>query len=40
VLLDVMMPDGNGLEVLPRFVASPPRPEVIIITGADAEQSA
>uniref|UniRef100_B8DQZ7 Two component, sigma54 specific, transcriptional regulator, Fis family n=1 Tax=Nitratidesulfovibrio vulgaris (strain DSM 19637 / Miyazaki F) TaxID=883 RepID=B8DQZ7_NITV9 len=40
VLLDVMMPDGNGLEALPRFVASPPRPEVIIITGANAEQSA
>lgn len=40
VLLDVMMPDGNGLETLPRFVASPGHPEVIIITGADAEQSA
>ncbi len=40
VLLDVLMPDGNGLEALPRFVGSPLHPEVIIITGADAEQSA
>lgn len=40
VLLDVMMPDGNGLEALPRFVASPARPEVVIITGTDAAQSA
>ena len=34
VLLDVRMPDGNGLEVLPRIREMPSRPEVIIITGA------
>lgn len=33
VLLDVQLPDGNGLEVLPRFIEAPSSPEVIIITG-------
>ncbi len=33
VLLDVSMPDGNGLEELPAFKQSPGNPEVIIITG-------
>jgi two-component system, NtrC family, response regulator len=33
VFLDVRLPDGNGLEVLPRIQASPSAPEVIIITG-------
>lgn len=33
VLLDVQLPDGNGLEVLAEFAAAESRPEVIIITG-------
>lgn len=33
VLLDVQLPDGNGLEYLPRFKNAPSTPEVIIITG-------
>lgn len=32
VLLDVAMPDGNGLDLLPTLKALPNRPEVIIIT--------
>lgn len=33
VLLDVQLPDGNGLEYLSRFKNAPSEPEVIIITG-------
>ncbi|WP_027368077.1 sigma-54-dependent transcriptional regulator [Desulfocurvibacter africanus] len=33
-LLDVLMPDGNGLDILPRIRKAPSAPEVIIITGA------
>jgi two-component system NtrC family response regulator len=33
VFLDVRLPDGNGLEVLPRIQAAPSLPEVIIMTG-------
>jgi two-component system NtrC family response regulator len=33
VFLDVRLPDGNGLEVLPRIQALPSLPEVIIMTG-------
>jgi two-component system NtrC family response regulator len=33
ILLDVRMPDGNGLEALPEFQSTPSRPEVIILTG-------
>lgn len=32
VFLDVMLPDGNGLDVLPRIRETPSKPEVIIIT--------
>ncbi|MEW6380367.1 MAG: sigma-54 dependent transcriptional regulator [bacterium] len=32
--LDVQMPDGNGLDVLPKLRATPSSPEVIVITGA------
>ena len=32
VFLDVMLPDGNGLEALPRIKQAPGAPEVIIIT--------
>ena len=33
VFLDVRMPDGNGLEMLPALRQAPSSPEVIIITG-------
>lgn len=33
VFLDVRMPDGSGLEILPQVKATPSTPEVIIITG-------
>jgi two-component system NtrC family response regulator len=33
VFLDVRMPDGDGLEVLPRIQTAPSLPEVIIMTG-------
>ncbi|MEE4242727.1 MAG: sigma-54 dependent transcriptional regulator [Desulfopila sp.] len=33
ILLDVQLPDGNGLEHLPQFKTTPSLPEVIIITG-------
>ncbi len=40
VLLDVHMPDGNGLEYLPRFIKSRSHPEVIIVTGDGAPDGA
>ena len=33
VLLDVGMPDGNGIEALPRILSSPYHPEVIVMSG-------
>ncbi len=33
IFLDVHLPDGNGLDLLPRLQALTPAPEVIIITG-------
>ena len=33
ILLDVQMPDGNGLEFIPKFKALESNPEVIIFTG-------
>ncbi len=33
IFLDVRLPDGNGLDTLPRFRETPSSPEVIIITG-------
>ncbi|MBN1103639.1 MAG: sigma-54-dependent Fis family transcriptional regulator [Deltaproteobacteria bacterium] len=32
VFLDVMLPDGNGIDMLPKIHAAPSRPEVIIVT--------
>lgn len=40
VLLDVQMPDGNGLEFLPKFLKSNSAPEVIIVTGHGAPDGA
>jgi two-component system NtrC family response regulator len=33
ILLDVKMPDGSGLDILPRLKALPGDPEVVIVTG-------
>ncbi|MBU0767593.1 MAG: sigma-54 dependent transcriptional regulator [Proteobacteria bacterium] len=33
VFLDVMMPDGSGLDILPKIKETPSDPEVIIMTG-------
>jgi two-component system NtrC family response regulator len=33
VFLDVKMPDGNGLEIMPNLQEAPSSPEIIIITG-------
>jgi two-component system, NtrC family, response regulator len=33
IFLDVRMPDGNGLDLLPRLAQAPSRPEIIIMTG-------
>ena len=33
VFLDVLLPDGNGLEILPKIRETPSSPEVIIVTG-------
>ena len=33
LFLDVRLPDGNGLDILPRVKSRPGAPEVIIITG-------
>ncbi len=40
ILLDVQMPDGNGLDLLPSFLQSSSQPEVIIITGQGAADGA
>ena len=40
VFLDVRMPDGNGLELLPRLAQTPSRPEIIIMTGYGDPQGA
>jgi len=34
IFLDIKMPDGNGLDLLPRIRELPSHPEVIIITGS------
>lgn len=40
IFLDVMMPDGNGLDLLPELKATPSIPEVIIITAVGSPDSA
>ena len=33
ILLDVLLPDGDGIKIIPQLTTLPHRPEVIIITG-------
>lgn len=40
VLLDVMMPDGSGLDALPRIRESASKPEVVIMTAAGSADGA
>jgi len=40
IFLDVRMPDGNGLEVLPQIREAPSSPEVVIITGYGSGKAA
>lgn len=40
VFLDVNLPDGNGIEAIPRIRQAPSRPEVIIITGEGTPNNA
>jgi two-component system NtrC family response regulator len=40
VFLDIRLPDGNGLDALPRIRKLPSAPEVIIITGEGDPDSA
>ena len=39
VLLDIMLPDGNGLDVLDDILALPSAPDVIMITGEGGPES-
>ncbi|MGD8561893.1 MAG: sigma-54 dependent transcriptional regulator [Desulfarculaceae bacterium] len=40
IFLDVTMPDGNGLEVLPELRQTTSSPEIIIITGSGSQDGA
>lgn len=40
VLLDMVLPDGNGLDLLPRLLGLPAPPEVMVITGRGDAPSA
>ena len=40
VLLDLELPDGNGLQALPELLRVPSRPEVVIITGTGGIEGA
>ena len=40
VFLDLTLPDGNGLQILPDILASPASPEVIIVTGTGDQRGA
>lgn len=40
VLLDIKLPDGNGLEAMPEIARAPSSPEVIIITGHGTQDGA
>jgi len=38
IFLDIALPDGNGLALIPAFLAGPGFPEIIIITGYDKRE--
>jgi two-component system NtrC family response regulator len=40
VFLDLTLPDGNGLRILPDILATPSSPEVIIVTGTGDQRGA
>ena len=40
VLLDVILPDGNGIETLPELLRSPSEPEVVMVTGQGDPEAA
>ena len=40
VLLDLTLPDGNGLSILSELMATPSNPEVIIVTGTGDQRGA
>lgn len=40
VFLDVRLPDGNGLDIIPQLKSSPSEPEIIIMTGRGNEDGA
>lgn len=40
VLLDLTLPDGNGLRILPDLASTPSAPEVIIVTGTGDQSGA
>ncbi len=40
VFLDINLPDGSGLSIIPKLADSPQSPEVIIVTGCDDTKSA
>src|SRR5512139_4122113 len=40
IYLDVHLPDGSGLDILPSLRETPSQPEIIIITGAGDPDSA
>ena len=40
IFLDVLLPDGNGLDIVPQLKNSPSEPEIIIMTGRGDENGA
>lgn len=40
VLLDVKLPDGNGISFIPKIKASPSEPEIIVLTGFGHKEDA
>ena len=40
VFLDIFLPDGNGLKILPKIKRNPSSPEVVIMTGSGSDEAA
>lgn len=40
VFLDIFLPDGNGLEILPKIKRNPSSPEVVVMTGSGSDEAA